>query len=279
MNNNIPLGKDDYIEPSCPFCTEAYEKKAPVRPVPLTRIIEKADKYLNRNDYDGAERILKYWLSESENGRDRRGELSIRNELMGLFRKQGKKREAEENAIKAAAMISELKLDNTVTAGTTYVNAATVFKAFGSFEKALLFYEKARTIYENELSVDDSRLGGLYNNMALALVDAKRFEEAECCYQKALSVMRRVENGELESAITYLNMANAEEAKNGLIESAEIIDNYISYAIEMLDANTLPRNGYYAFVCEKCAPTFEYYGYFSFAEELKKRAGRIYEGT
>ena len=30
--------------------------------------------------------------------------------------------------------------------------------------------------------------------------------------------------------------------------------------------------GYYAFVCEKCAPTFEYYGYFLAAQDLNERA-------
>ena len=40
----------------------------------------------------------------------------------------------------------------------------------------------------------------------------------------------------------------------------------------------IPRDGYYAFVCEKCAPAFEYYGWFLDAERLKQEAKRIYEG-
>ena len=36
------------------------------------------------------------------------------------------------------------------------------------------------------------------------------------------------------------------------------------------------RIGYYAFVCEKCTPTFEYYGYFLTAEALKETAEKIY---
>ena len=38
------------------------------------------------------------------------------------------------------------------------------------------------------------------------------------------------------------------------------------------------RDGYYAFVCEKCATVFDYYGRFFYANELKARARRIYEG-
>ena len=36
------------------------------------------------------------------------------------------------------------------------------------------------------------------------------------------------------------------------------------------------RIGYFAFVCEKCAPTFDHYGYFLAAEALKETAERIY---
>ena len=39
------------------------------------------------------------------------------------------------------------------------------------------------------------------------------------------------------------------------------------------------RDGNYAFVCEKCAPTFHYYGYFLWGAELEERARAIYERT
>ena len=51
----------------------------------------------------------------------------------------------------------------------------------------------------------------------------------------------------------------------------------VEKAKALIDTPELPRNGYYAFVCEKSAPTFDYYGYFLYADELKKTAGRIYE--
>ena len=55
------------------------------------------------------------------------------------------------------------------------------------------------------------------------------------------------------------------------------IEQCLSLAQELLDVPTLPRSGYYAFVCEKCAPTFDYYGWFFYANELKNRAEEIYE--
>ena len=135
----------------------------------------------------------------------------------------------------------------------------------------------AKEIYEKELQSDDSRLGGLYNNLGLTLTDLKRFDEAEEYYNKAINVMSNNKNGELEIAITYLNLCDLNEAKLGSEQSEKIIDEYIEKAYELLNRDYLPRNGYYAFVCEKCAPTFGYFGRFLYQKELSDRARCIYE--
>ncbi|MBR3991312.1 MAG: hypothetical protein IKI91_04170, partial [Clostridia bacterium] len=104
-----------------------------------------------------------------------------------------------------------------------------------------------------------------------------RFREADDLYRRALSEMEKVKFGELELAITYLNMANAVEAEYGLEDGESRIFGLLDRAKELLDTTEHPRDGYYAFVCEKCAPTFEYYGYFADAREIKDRAEAIYE--
>ena len=79
-------------------------------------------------------------------------------------------------------------------------------------EKGVPLFEKAKEIYEKDLKENDARLGGLYNNMGLALLDLKRYEEAVDCYKKALDIMSRVKSGNLERAITYLNIADVCDA-------------------------------------------------------------------
>ena len=74
-------------------------------------------------------------------------------------------------------------------------------------------------------------------------------------------------------------MADALEAELGPEEAAEYTDEYMDRAAELLDTESLPRNGYYAFVCEKCAPVFGHYGYFAEEAELRKRVEAIREGT
>lgn len=271
------LKKEDYEEPACPFCTDGYGSTPPVKSVPVSRIIEKLDEHLNRNDYVSAERHLCYWLEEAKAGRDKRGELSIYNEILGLTRKTNQKEKAFSAIDNVLRLIKELDFDGTITAGTTYVNLATVYKSFGESEKAIPYYRKAEKIYSEKLKEDDSRIGGLYNNMALALTDCNSFADAEKYYNNAIDIMKKAENGELETAITYLNMADLAEKRDGLEESEVLISKYIEKAFSLIDSPALPRNGYYAFVCEKCAPTFGYYGYFIYENDLKKRAVSIYE--
>ena len=137
----------------------------------------------------------------------------------------------------------------------------------------------AQEIYERDLPPTDDRLGGLYNNMGLALVDLKRFREAEALYQKALSVMQAVQDKEPEQAITYLNMATAAETEYGLPQAKPMIDEYAEKAIACLEIGKDRTDGNYAFVCEKCAPVFTDYGYEAYGAQLNGRCRRIYEGT
>ena len=244
----------------------------------IKQIIDELDARLARNDYISAEAHLRYWIDEAQARGDMRVKLSLLNELMGLCRKVGKREAAYGAAEGALELCSRLGLCGSATEGTTCVNAATVYKSFGDAEKALPLYRRARQIYEATLEKYDSRLGGLYNNMALALVDVGEYAAADELYRRALEVMAHNRYGQLEMAITYLNMANAAEYERGLIAAEEYINDCLDHARELLDTPDIPRNGYYAFVCEKCAPTFGYYGYFLDEREYSQRAQNIYSG-
>ena len=275
-NNNGIIGPEDYAEPRCLLCDEPYGVTPPVKAVPQQRIIEKMNDYMSRRDYAGAERHLLYWLEEAKLGRDKGGELMIRNELVGHYRKTSEKEKAFQSADEALRLLKELDFDGTVSAGTTYINIATAYNAFGENEKSIALFEKALRAYESN-NTSPELLGGLYNNMALTYVALGEYEKAYPLYDKALEVMEKVENGELEQAITYLNIADALEAEYGIENKENKIYELVDRAYECLDSKEVKRDGYYAFVCEKCAPSFSYYGYFAAAKELNERAERIYE--
>lgn len=271
------LTPEDYAEPRCLLCDEPYGVTPEVKSVPQQRIIQKMNDYMSRRDYAGAERHLKYWLEEAKLGFDKRGELLIQNELVGHFRKTANKEGAFESAKEALRLLKELDFEENVSAGTTYTNIATAFNAFGDNEKSIELFEKAKSVYEGNERTAPELLGGLYNNMALTFTALGKYDEAFKLYEKALNVMKEVPNGELEQAITYLNMADLKEAMLGSEKAESVVFEYLDKAQELLDTPSLKRDGYYAFVCEKCAPSFEYYGYFLVAKDLKNRAESIYE--
>ena len=267
----------DYKEPSCALCggKEFYNPEltdAKGR-IPVKRVIEKADEYYNKNDLSGAKRHLEYWEKEARDLGDDSGELSVINELLGLYRKNGDKDSALRVIERALYLIEELKLGGTVSAATILLNAATTYKAVGKATKALPLYEKTLAIYKANLAATDERFGGFYNNYALALTDEKQYEKAEECYFSAISVMEKVKGAKPDLAITYVNLAHFYE-KTG--DNNKITD-CLFKAFGLLNDEENVKNGYFAYVLTKCAPSFDYFGYAKIASDMEKEAKNIYE--
>ncbi|MBQ4506081.1 MAG: tetratricopeptide repeat protein [Firmicutes bacterium] len=271
------LKKEDYLEPDCPFDTSMWEKNEAAGMIPMDRVMEKEDELLSRSDYAGAERILRYWISEAESLGDKRGVFLVENELMGLYRKLGNEEKARASMDVALALIPELGYGDAVSGATCYINAGTVLKAFGDPQGAMELFEKARPIYEEKVKSSDWRLGGMYNNLGLVYFDLDRYDEALEVYDKALSVVRDIPGQQPEAAITMLNIADVYVFKYGFAEGESRIRGAIEQAWVYLNVPGQEQSGNYAFVCEKCAPVFEYYGYTEYADECRVRAKRIYE--
>ncbi|MBQ3423881.1 MAG: tetratricopeptide repeat protein [Clostridia bacterium] len=250
-----------------------------IRPIPTERVIEKLDAYMRRRDYDGAGRHLAYWLEEAQLGGDLRGALTVRNELIGHCRKTGQREAALEHIDGALALLEALDMTDTLVAGTTCVNAATALEAFSEHARALALFERARWIYESAAEPPLRLLGGLYNNMGLTCAALGRYEEAGALYDRAMTCMGRVPGGALEQAVTCLNRADLVAADAGMEAGEAQIFRLVEQAVALLDGEGLAHDGYYAFVCEKCAPTLDHYGWFADAERLREEAERIYAGA
>lgn len=243
----------------------------------INNLIAELDHLLSRNDYNSAREFLEKWVEIAQNQNDYKSLFSLCNECIGLYRKIGDKENCHKYCEKSLDLLKALNIENTVTGATAYTNCATAFKAFGEAEKSISYFEKAVILYETLLPENDRRLAGLYNNFALSLVDLKDFEKALNLYKKAIDVLNKNPKFNLEQAVSYLNMANAVEAQKGLENTCEEIDVLLDKAQKALDKNYSESDGNYAFVCEKCASTFGYYGRFLYENELKERARVIYE--
>ncbi len=271
------IEKFDYLEPSCPLSggKDFYYPKsdAPLGHIPVSRIIEKVDMHFDRNEYPEAGRLLEYWKNEAVALRDKSGQLAMESELIGYYRKQNDREKGLISVKNALNLVEELEQDGMASGATIFINCATAYKAFDMAADALPLYKRAEDIYKRVLTQNDSRFGGLYNNMALALVDLGKFDDAEKAYFSAISVMEKIPQGEAECAISYINIAHMNDDL-GNEEKALL---FMEKAYFLLKSEALPRNGYYAFVLEKCAPSFEYFGRSDICEQMKREAKEIYE--
>ncbi len=267
----------DYKEPKCSLCDgkDFYNPKldGPVGRVPVDRIISKVDECFNKNNFSEAGRLLEYWKNEAVSLNDLAGELSIESELVGFYRKTDNRKKGLKSIDRALDLVEQLNQTHMASGATVYLNSATAFKAFGYAERAIELYQNAEKVYNKVLAVGDARFAGLYNNMALTLVDLKRYKEAEICYKKAIEVICNVENSQPDLAITYVNMAHLYE----LTGNKNKITDCLFSAYNILNKDNLIKNGYFAYVLEKCAPSFEYFGYDVIAKEFIKTSGEIYE--
>ena len=247
--------------------------------MPLNRHegLARLDAALAAEDYAAAERHLSAWHREALDAHDGRTLSLIENEQMGLYRRIGRGEDALRVAECALGRLPHSEREG-IEAATTRLNAATVYKSLGRDSEALALYEAARRTYERELARNDARLAALYNNTATTLAALGRYREAQELYARALSVLSGREDGAPEAAMTYLNIAEAIEAERGALAGEGEILACLDRARALLDGYPV-RDAAYAFACEKCAPTFSYYGRFVYAAELSARGEAIRAGT
>ena len=201
--------------------------------------------------------------------------------MMGFYRSVGESEPGLASVYEGFRLIGEHEMQETVTAGTTWVNGATTLKAFGKAREALPYYESAFRVYGQLLDPSDYRFAGLLNNMALTYVDLGEFDKAEAYYEKAMQIIGGLPDGGMEMAVTYVNLACLwdERGKAAGRPFDEKIDECLDKAWEYLDDPRAKRDSYYAFTCRKCAGTFGYFGRFRIKKELEERADRIYAGA
>ena len=236
--------------------------------------IETLDAFFSHDDMMGAGKYLRETYTSAKNLMDDRLLFAVLNEMMGYYRKTGEVESGLSAIEEGLALVREMGISDKVSGATAFLNAATTLKAYGRALEGLPYYEAAEVIYRRELSPHDPRLAGLQNNMALALVDLEQYSEAKERYTMALSILNRLDGKETDIANTYVNMAHLYEKQ----EDYEAIESCLNRAMEALERDT-NRNGYYAYTCRKCAPSFGHFGYFVYEKELNERADRIYEGT
>ena len=270
----------DHNEFCCIFDTTQYTGTPDAERCPqaldVPKLIERFDALCNQGREHDARDLLEQALQTAKQGGDWRAELSVTNELLGQYRRTQEKDKALDAVNHALEIIRVHRLGRTVSGATILLNAATTLKAFGHASESIPIFTHVARVYADHLDPSDYRFAGLYNNMALSYDETGDLPSAERFFKLALKVMEGTEHPGNDSAVTWCNLAEMYARRDPLDPR---IDECMEKAWACLNEAGLPHDAYHAFTASKCAPTFDYFGYFLWARELRQRSEDIYAGT
>jgi tetratricopeptide (TPR) repeat protein len=149
-----------------------------------------------------AEELTKIALQMAEAKKDPMSIIYATNSMAGVYRWQGKLKEALSMYEKVQKLLVEQKQDNTPGMATVLDNEATIYDDLGDFEHALSVRKDAIRMYE--ASGPSRDLAMVYANQANNFHSLKRDEEAETAVQKAITMYDQVglkDSGEMAIAL------------------------------------------------------------------------------
>ena len=251
----------------------------------LDRVLYRFDDLMSKRQFSEAEDLLLYWKKELDDGHGHNNLFKILNELVGYYRKVA-------NPTKGIIAIEELNrfiisnhLEQDFSASTGYINIATALSSFNKYQESINFFKKAKEIYEkhfdiykliseNENHINDEfieKYASLCNNMATTILNLGDLDTSIYYNKKALEYNTYLKDGDLNSAITCLNLANVIEKKEGLEKGEEEIMKLLNDTKDYLEKHNTEETQHYVYVMQKCVPAFDYYGFFYYANVLRKR--------
>lgn len=243
--------------------------------IPMQEVIQECDRLFNAENMVELGEHLRKWREEARRIGDREAELGILSELMGHYRMLGDRERGLMAVRDGFALLSQLGIAGSVTAGTILINGATALQAFGDIDGALNYYKEAFRCYGAHLDSNDWRFAGLLNNMAAAYAAKHDVKYAEAYYRKALDVLKACGNL-MDAAVTHVNLAQMYAAED---RDDPRIASELELAVACFDDPAAIRDGYYAHTCRKCASAFGPLGFPEVEEELNWRADEYYAGN
>lgn len=153
------------------------------------------------------------------------------NELIGYYRVTSKADEGKKIADQLINIIYNKGWQSSIAAATSYLNIATMYRAFHENDIALSLYQQTEQIYA-ALPFDDERLSAFYNNYSLLYLELKQYRQAIELAKKALSGVRARGDHSQEAvslanlAQMYLAVNQSSKAKAMAKEAIELFERY-----------------------------------------------------
>lgn len=212
----------------------------------IQKILEKADRYLEENRGQEAEKLLRESAAQAAREQDDGSLLQLLNELLGYYRETGQEDSALQMAAQAVAQARRMGLEGTIPYATTLLNAASAYRVFGKLQESMEYYRQVQELYDALLEPDSMYRAGLKNNVALLYQEMGDFKKAKENLLEALEIVEK-KDAAYEQGVSYANLAGTcmqlgetEEAYGYGVKSAEIFrragiaDNHYGAALAAL---------------------------------------------
>lgn len=190
----------------------------------------------------GVEKYLRSGLEEAGKCLDGPAMLTILNELMGYYRVMSKPEECEWCIEKAERIADQLGIKGTTDYATMLLNIGTAQRVMGQMDKAEANYEEAYAIFQERLHEPDYRMATLYNNRSIFYANTGRLKEAKADLQMAMELIQKLEQSDVEIAITHANIGNLCFALQELDEGLE----HMRQAAEIFERQAGKKDPHYA---------------------------------
>lgn len=243
--------------------------------IDVSRFINKLDSCFNRNDMRAARECIMYWEKEARENGDDRGLLTVLNEAVGFYRRSKKRTKALSATEEILSLVDKLGLSESLSGATMYINSATTLSFFGNTEEGLELYNKAAFCYKTNGGTQTYEYATLLNNMAASLNELKRYDEAEENWKNAIDILKKIGYHDGEIAISLIMLAHLTYDRDDT--AYEQVESLLDEAWEYINSDDQPKDGNYAYVLRKCAPSFEYFKRPIEAQAMREVAKEIYQ--
>ena len=193
------------------------------------QMFQELDRLYAQGKLDEAEEKMMGWMKEGLDSGNKSLCLMMCNEMEGLYRNTGRVAQAVDMADMALSLIAGMGLDGSIHHGTTLLNAATARRMAGDVEKALSQYREAEAIFKNLGKTDGYEMASLYNNISQIYQEQEEHEKALESLDKALELIKNMENSEAEVATTHVNRALSLMALGRLDEADEELKESLTF--------------------------------------------------
>lgn len=173
----------------------------------IKKVLNEYDNMFGNNTLDEINIFLNQKINEAKEEQDHYSTITLLNEMMGFCRETDRKETGIKCCKQVIELMKQLNLHHLAEYGTTLLNVANLYRAFGLWEESLETYREVENIYRDKLKERAFHYASLYNNWSVLYQEMKDFNNAKIMIMKALSIVDQYEEAYIEQASTRTNLA------------------------------------------------------------------------